>query len=298
MDYHLHVQVPTQRAVVLLPVQFKHEINNFKTAADANSFVGAILKAKPVMRRSCCQLATTSNIEKFAATRAYDKGRQELMCQLPDWSAGNIFVPSEVDQSFADQSIELRKSMKIEDCRHLLEELRMDKILLQNLTEFKLTLQKVWGDLCNKTDNTYFRNEVLEMESLVLNFMKFEMTAPSISLLDQSRDQAPKEQLNARWLAFYDGFPVYKWLEENIESVIGINKDDIDEEDDESSTMEPPSRNEAIKAAITLNNFLLSYEKTTPEVLTMLRKIRDEIQGEIDFNKKQKTIESFFKKPS
>ncbi|GJV51243.1 hypothetical protein Tco_1446984, partial [Tanacetum coccineum] len=72
----------------------------------------------------------------------------------------------------------------------------------------------------------------------------------------------------------------------------------IDEEDDESSTMEPPSRNEAIKAAITLNNFLLSYEKTTPEVLTMLRKIRDEIQGEIDFNKKQKTIESFFKKPS
>ncbi|GJT74890.1 hypothetical protein Tco_1041615 [Tanacetum coccineum] len=43
--------------------------------------------------------------------------------------------------------------------------------------------------------------------------------------------------------------------EEIIESVIGINKDDIDEEDDESSTMEPPSRNEAIKAAITLNNF-------------------------------------------
>ncbi|GJV74209.1 hypothetical protein Tco_1494204 [Tanacetum coccineum] len=56
--------------------------------------------------------------------------------------------------------------------------------------------------------------------------------------------------------------------EEIIESVIGINKDDIDEEDDESSTMEPPSRNEAIKAAITLNNFLLSLRKTTPEVLT------------------------------
>ncbi|GKG49866.1 hypothetical protein Tco_0518640, partial [Tanacetum coccineum] len=32
--------------------------------------------------------------------------------------------------------------------------------------------------------------------------------------------------------------------EEIIENVIGINKDDID---DESSTMEPPSRNEAIK---------------------------------------------------
>ncbi|GKA61000.1 hypothetical protein Tco_0760407 [Tanacetum coccineum] len=82
--------------------------------------------------------------------------------------------------------------------------------------------------------------------------------------------------------------------------VIGINKDDIDEEDDESSTMEPPSRNEAIKAAITLNNFLLSYEKTTPECcLPMLRKLRDEIQGEIDFNKTKDSIESFFiKKPS
>ncbi|GJU02804.1 CENP-B homolog protein 2-like protein [Tanacetum coccineum] len=46
--------------------------------------------------------------------------------------------------------------------------------------------------------------------------------------------------------------------EEIIESVIGINKDDIDEEDDESSTMEPPSRNELFKRANHLQ-FLLSY---------------------------------------
>ncbi|GJS72457.1 RNA-directed DNA polymerase, eukaryota [Tanacetum coccineum] len=104
----------------------------------------------------------------------------------------------------------------------------------------------------------------------------------------------------------YDFQPlaVYKWLEENIESVIGINKDDIDEEDDESSTMEPPSRNEAIKdAQSTLNTFLVelgAMRKQHQEVLTMLKKIRDEIQGEeIDFQtKKQKTIESFFKKTS
>ncbi|GKF99070.1 CENP-B homolog protein 2-like protein, partial [Tanacetum coccineum] len=40
------------------------------------------------------------------------------------------------------------------------------------------------------------------------------------------------------------------------------------------------------KARYGIKNFrrLLSYEKTTPEVLTMLKKIRDEIQGEIDFN--------------
>ncbi|GJY22473.1 hypothetical protein Tco_0396131, partial [Tanacetum coccineum] len=46
-------------------------------------------------------------------------------------------------------------------------------------------------------------------------------------------------------------------------------------------------------AAITLNNFLLSYEKTTPEVLTMLRKIRDEIQGEIDFIKYKRQLSHF-----
>ncbi|GJU87932.1 hypothetical protein Tco_1300355 [Tanacetum coccineum] len=104
------------------------------------------------------------------------------------------------------------------------------------------------------------------------------------------------ESLEARIVIHEKNEAVY---EEDIAFLNAKDKnDDIDEEDDESSTMEPPSRNEAIKAAITLNNFLLSYEKTTPEVLTMLRKIRDEIQGEIDFNKKQKTIESFFKKPS
>ncbi|GJV73293.1 putative ribonuclease H-like domain-containing protein, partial [Tanacetum coccineum] len=82
--------------------------------------------------------------------------------------------------------------------------------------------------------------------------------------------------------------------EEIIESVIGINKDDIDEEDDESSTMEPLSRNEAIKAAITLEQFLVeSICENNTEVLTMLMKIKRRIQGEIDFNKKQKTLSHF-----
>ncbi|GJZ53294.1 hypothetical protein Tco_0608179 [Tanacetum coccineum] len=45
--------------------------------------------------------------------------------------------------------------------------------------------------------------------------------------------------------------------EEIIESVIGINKDDIDEEDDESSHGTPPSRTKLLKAAITLKQFLV-----------------------------------------
>ncbi|GJQ98629.1 hypothetical protein Tco_0009768 [Tanacetum coccineum] len=91
--------------------------------------------------------------------------------------------------------------------------------------------------------------------------------------------------------------------EEIIESVIGINKDDIDEEDDESSTMEPPSRNEAIKAAITLNNFLLSYEKTkqhqkdcmmvVKEIVGRLLKEEEKLEGwfEQDIDKEEERFE-------
>ncbi|XP_010532201.1 PREDICTED: cyclin-A1-1-like isoform X2 [Tarenaya hassleriana] len=35
-------------------------------------------------------------------------------------------------------------------------------------------------EFCYITDNTYFKEEVLEMESSVLNYLKFEMTAPTI----------------------------------------------------------------------------------------------------------------------
>ncbi|KAJ9545028.1 hypothetical protein OSB04_024735 [Centaurea solstitialis] len=52
--------------------------------------------------------------------------------------------------------------------------------------------------------------------------------------------------------------------EEIIESVIGINKDDIDEEDDESSTMEPHSRNfdtlEVMRANISGDLYLICYD--------------------------------------
>ncbi|GKG23220.1 hypothetical protein Tco_0388523, partial [Tanacetum coccineum] len=51
--------------------------------------------------------------------------------------------------------------------------------------------------------------------------------------------------------------------------------------------MEPPSRNEAIKAAITLNNFLLSYEKTHPEENVVAQLLTDEeiIESVIGINK-------------
>uniref|UniRef100_M1AJ60 Cyclin A1 n=1 Tax=Solanum tuberosum TaxID=4113 RepID=M1AJ60_SOLTU len=35
-------------------------------------------------------------------------------------------------------------------------------------------------EFCYITDNTYFKEEVLQIESAVLNYLKFEMTAPTV----------------------------------------------------------------------------------------------------------------------
>lgn len=47
---------------------------------------------------------------------------------------------------------------------------------------------------------------------------------------------------------------------------------------------------------MTLNNFLLQYENATSELLTTLRKVRDEIKVDINFKKKQATLDIYFTK--
>ncbi|KAM7507776.1 hypothetical protein LguiA_018229 [Lonicera macranthoides] len=57
-------------------------------------------------------------------------------------------------------------------------------------------------EFCYITDNTYFKEEVLQMESTVLNFLKFEMTAPTTKCFlrrfvraAQGVDESPSMQL-------------------------------------------------------------------------------------------------------
>ncbi|CAI0395689.1 unnamed protein product [Linum tenue] len=57
-------------------------------------------------------------------------------------------------------------------------------------------------EFCYITDNTYFKDEVLEMESAVLNYLKFEMTAPTPKCFlrrfvraAQGTDEVPSMQL-------------------------------------------------------------------------------------------------------
>ncbi|XP_012571947.1 cyclin-A1-4 [Cicer arietinum] len=65
-------------------------------------------------------------------------------------------------------------------------------------------------EFCYITDNTYFKEEVLQMESTVLNFLKFEMTAPTVKCFlrrfvraAQGVDEVPSLQLEclANYLA-------------------------------------------------------------------------------------------------
>ena len=47
---------------------------------------------------------------------------------------------------------------------------------------------------------------------------------------------------------------------------------------------------------MTLYNFLLYFENSTPQLLCALRKIRDETKLDLNIKKKQATIKSYFKK--
>lgn len=45
-------------------------------------------------------------------------------------------------------------------------------------------------EFCYITDNTYFKDEVLQMEATVLNFLKFELTAPTAKCFLRSESES------------------------------------------------------------------------------------------------------------
>ena len=70
---------------------------------------------------------------------------------------------------------------------------------------------------------------------------------------------------------------------------MGQDKDDEVEDD----SLEPISRCDALLVTIILNNFLIQDEKTTLVLFYTLRKIKDEIQEDINFKKKQLILELY-----
>ncbi|CAN7127652.1 hypothetical protein BRARA_G00999 [Brassica rapa] len=70
-------------------------------------------------------------------------------------------------------------------------------------------------------------------------------------------------------------------LEEIVASVLNV---DDEPEDDAAMPLETVTRKEAIVASKTLHNFWMQFEKTTPGVFDAVRKIRDGLQKDFNFN--------------
>lgn len=69
-----------------------------------------------------------------------------------------------------------------------------------------------------------------------------------------------------------------------------------DEVEGDNFSMKFVSRKEVIKVITILNNILLQYKKCTPDILRLLQKVIDKIQANINFNKRQTTLYSYFDK--
>ncbi|KAL5154444.1 ARS-binding protein 1 [Glycine soja] len=81
-------------------------------------------------------------------------------------------------------------------------------------------------------------------------------------------------------------------LEDIMSTIIENNVEDDGEDD--TVSLEPVTRKEALMASNTLHNFMIQYKNTTPELLDAIRKVRDELQIDLNFKGKQTTIESYF----
>ncbi|CAI8598374.1 unnamed protein product [Vicia faba] len=81
-------------------------------------------------------------------------------------------------------------------------------------------------------------------------------------------------------------------LEDIVDTIIENNAENDDEDD--TVSLELVTRKESIIASNTLHNFMIQYKNTTLELLDTIRKIRDELQIDLNFKGKKTIIESYF----
>ncbi|CAK8530483.1 unnamed protein product [Lathyrus sativus] len=77
-------------------------------------------------------------------------------------------------------------------------------------------------------------------------------------------------------------------LEDIVSTIIENNAEDDDEDD--TLSLEPVTRKESLMTLNTLHNFMIQYKNTTPELLDAIRKVRDELQIDLNFKEKQTTM--------
>ncbi|KAH1266212.1 ARS-binding protein 1 [Glycine max] len=66
---------------------------------------------------------------------------------------------------------------------------------------------------------------------------------------------------------------------QSLEDIVGtiIENNANDDGEDDTVSLEPVTRKEALMASNTLHNFMIQYKNTTPELLDAIRKVRDEL---------------------
>ena len=90
--------------------------------------------------------------------------------------------------------------------------------------------------------------------------------------------------LKTCWIGESDTCLEVQSLEEIVDTIEKSNVDD--EVEDDTIPLEPVTRKETLIASRTLHNFMVQFEKTTPELLDAIRKVRDELQLDLNFKKK------------
>ncbi|KAH1232856.1 ARS-binding protein 1 [Glycine max] len=83
---------------------------------------------------------------------------------------------------------------------------------------------------------------------------------------------------------------------QSLEDIVGtiIENNAEDDGEDDTVSLEPVTQKEALMASNTLRNFMIQFKNTTPKLLDAIRKVRDELQIDLNFKGKQTTIESYF----
>ncbi|KAH1246141.1 CENP-B 2 [Glycine max] len=83
---------------------------------------------------------------------------------------------------------------------------------------------------------------------------------------------------------------------QSLEDIVGtiIENNAEDDGEDDTVSLEPVTRKEALMTSNIIHNFMIQYKNTTPELLDAIRKVRDELQIDLNFKGKQTTIESYF----
>ena len=84
-----------------------------------------------------------------------------------------------------------------------------------------------------------------------------------------------------------DGWKWYVFRGPELRTNCGYHwKNNVDDKvEDYTIPLKPVTRKETL-ASRTLHNFMVQLEKTTPKLLDAIRKIRDELQLHLNFNKK------------